>query len=242
MNNLGTASDNYFYSSMVADAKIMQEKLLNHDLMVRLQSNVISDELVKELAAMQVGYNFAFVSSLAQMRFNFNDSKKFIIDFLDPHLASEFGGDINAVDLKQDGTTHIKMIFDLTDSLSMTEKERMSWGEAVEEFFTKIIFGLIGNPNKGLALGALYADEIFANAWFTVFYSAMARYKEHMKKGIDLNFFQSHADEIEPAHQDHAVLLRGYCKEMCLEISDFNDGVDKFEKGLHNLFDNLNKI
>jgi hypothetical protein len=103
-----------------------------------------SVSFAKRIIATQFGYNFEFLTALTKMRKNFALYPDFICQFLDPHMATEFGANLEIVGLKQYGKTHIKMIYELAQSLTMTTEELSDWGKDAQIFFDRAILGLIG--------------------------------------------------------------------------------------------------
>ncbi|AUJ69332.1 hypothetical protein [Pseudoalteromonas sp. NC201] len=232
-------ANDHQYSLINEKISEKQKELEQHHLFELMKSHTPSTRFIKKLLAMQLGYNIYFISALANMRKVFCGHDKFLCSFLDPHMASEFGADIELVDLHQKGVTHIKMIFSLIDSMNMSPQEKCNWGQDCNNFFNFGIVNLIGGDDKAVALGALFADEIYANCWFSHFYKFIKKFSIENDLELDLEFFSSHANEIEPAHQDHAILLRSYCHSLNLNELGFNEGIELFGKEIVILFDSL---
>ncbi|MGB3263623.1 MAG: hypothetical protein WBA89_06660 [Microcoleus sp.] len=173
------------------------------------------------------------------MRRNFVLYPDFVCIFLDPHMSTEFGSNLDSVGLKQSGRTHIQMIYHLASSLQMNPEELCDWGSDAESFFERAMIGLIGSSDLGRALGALYADEVFASSWFPSYYEGFKNLEKRTNKGLNLDFFDSHANEIEPAHVDHAYHLLKFCENMNLEQKAFFEGYKTFQHHLSNKFSGL---
>lgn len=216
-----------------------QERFRKHPFLVSFQTGEFSTTFAKRIVATQLGYNFEFIKALTMMRRNFALHPNFVCKFLDPHLATEFGANLDSVGLKQSGTTHIQMIYDLASSLEMNPEELCDWGPDAQSFFEKGMIGLIGSCDLGRALGALYADEVFAGAWFPSYYEGFKNLEKRTQKSLNLEFFDSHANEIEPAHVDHAYHLLKFCEEMRLEKNAFVEGYTTFQHYLSNKFRGL---
>lgn len=216
-----------------------QEKLREHPFLVRFRTGDFSIAFAKRIVATQLGYNFEFIKALTMMRQNFALHPDFICTFLDPHMATEFGSNLDSVGLKQSGTTHIQMIYNLASSLQMSPEELCAWGSDAQTFFKGAMIGLIGGCNLGRALGALYADEVFASAWFPSYYEGFKSLEKRTGKRLNLEFFDSHANEVEPAHVDHAYHLLKFCEGMGLKQNAFIEGYTTFQHYLTNKFSGL---
>jgi hypothetical protein len=213
-----------------------QERFRTHPFLVDFQTGEFSISFAKRIVATQLGYNFEFLKALTMMRRNFALHPDFICTFLDPHMATEFGSNLDAVGLKQSGTTHIQMIYHLASSLQMKPEELCEWGSDAQSFFEGAMLGLIGGFDLGRALGALYADEVFAGAWFPSYYEGFKNLEKRTGKRMNLEFFDSHANEVEPAHVDHAFDLLKFREDMGLEQNAFVEGYTTFEHYLSKKF------
>ncbi|MBW4491224.1 MAG: hypothetical protein KME12_26005 [Trichocoleus desertorum ATA4-8-CV12] len=217
----------------------LSKQLLQTNFLSKLQTGDFSEDTAKHLVALQLGYNVKFLSALTEMRGNFLGDPDFISSFLDPHMSTELGSDLDSVGLKQHGKTHIAMLYSLATSLSMNKEELYNWGHSAQEFFERALLGLIGSPNRGRALGSLYADEVFANVWFPVYYEGFKNFCLRTDRMLDLEFFRSHADEIEPAHVEHASYLIQFCVTTNTSLDDFQEGYKTFHAHLVKKFNRL---
>ena len=224
------------YSKLKEDAQSLHKALLKNPFFAFVEAGEFQDDFVELLAIKQLRYNLAFVSALARMRSTFSNSPEFVVEFLDPHIATEFGGDLHVVDLKQPGQTHIAMVYDLVRSTGLQPECVGGADPTVERFLKNAITGLVGGRDKARALGALYADEILANAWFAPIHRGLAAFDRRTNRGLDLEFFRTHADEIEPAHEDHALLIFGYRNRLNLDRERFDAGVAEFVDELDRMF------
>ena len=216
-----------------------QEKLTEHPFLVAFRTGDFSMSFAKRIVATQFGLNFEFITALTMMRRNSVLYPDFVCRFLDPHMATEFGSDLEPVEFKQSGTTHIQMLYDIADSLQMSYEEICNWGSDAQTFFEDAIIGLIGGKDLGCALGALYADEVFAGAWLHSYYEGFQNFGKRTGKILNLEFFSSHANEVEPAHVKHALYLPKFCEDMNLEKNAFFDGYTNFLYHLNQKFSGL---
>lgn len=122
--------------------------------------------------------------------------------------------------------------------MSMTNEEQHDWGVPYQSFFDQAL-PLIGGSNLAMAIGTLYADEVFANIWFPIFQTAFKKYCDRTGKALDLEFFDSHANEIEPTHVEHASYLMEFCQTERLDTHDFLDGYRIFHHYLTEKFNGL---
>lgn len=227
------------HKTLMGELEAFARELPGHPFLISLEKTQLSIKEIKILVSEQFGYNFYFLKALINMRLQFRRYKKFIRYFLDPHISTELGSDLGSVGLYQTGETHVSMVYSLSESLSMTEEELDNWGPYAQKFFEKALIELIGGENFGKALGAAYADEIFASIWFPCYYKGFKRYCSQTGTNIDLEFFECHANEIEPAHVKHAAYLIDFCLEEEFQLHDFIDGYKAFYKLLTNKFDGL---
>lgn len=210
-----------------------------HPFLLSFRDGTFSLGFARQVAAMQVGYNLNVIVGLTQMRRGLVDHPAFICEFLDPLLATEFGADLDAVGLEQQGTTHIKTIFDLVRSLDMSAEDCRAWGEAASRFFDEALLGLLGGDSPAAAMGALFANEVFATAWYPVYHEGFRRFS--LKHGIpvDLVFLKSHGSEIELAHVEHVFQLLAYREAFQYELDAFADGYLRFSAALERKFASL---
>jgi pyrroloquinoline quinone (PQQ) biosynthesis protein C len=205
-----------------------RESCVKHPFLVELRRGRFSEGSARRLAAVQLGYNLAFVAALAKMRAHFAGHPRYLTEFLDPHLATEFGASLPGVGLVQSGRSHIDMIYALAASLGMEPAALLDWGPSAQQFFDDALSELLGGADVAHALGALFADEILASAWFPVYRDGFVRYRERGGRPLALEFFISHADEVEPAHMAHALALPSFCRELGLSPQRFDEGYDRF--------------
>jgi hypothetical protein len=215
----------------------LHHQLLATPLLQSIQIGDFSEAFAKRLVAGQYGYNIRFILELARMRGQALDYPN-LRSFIDRHLSTEFGSNLDFLELYQSGEPHICMIDSLASSLSMTNEERRDWGVSYQNFFDQAL-SLIGGANLAMAIGALYADEVFANVWLPVFQTAFKKYCDRTSKALDLEFFDSHANEIEPAHVEHASYLMEFCQIEGLNTRDFLDGYRIFHRHLTEKFNGL---
>ena len=211
----------------------------DHPFLKRFETGRFSMPFARKVAATQIGYNLWFLNALTSMRIHFAEYPEFVVGFLDKHLASELGGDLAEVGLEQEDETHIASIYKLVRSLDMTSTAAMQWGEAADSFFRQGLASLIGGMNKAEALGALYADEVLAAAWFPSFRNGFERYRSLTGAQLDCSFFYLHADHVEPAHVRHAAHLVEFRKEKGLDESAFESAFVTFHAALSTWYDAL---
>jgi pyrroloquinoline quinone (PQQ) biosynthesis protein C len=93
--------------------------------------------------------------------------------------------------------------------------------------------------NLDRSLGALYADEILTSAWFPIYHEGLKNFNDRVKGKLNLEFFDSHANEIEPAHVNHALHLLEFCQENQFDQSQFTKGYNDFKNYLCTKFTGL---
>ncbi|NER80307.1 MAG: hypothetical protein F6K42_12150 [Leptolyngbya sp. SIO1D8] len=232
-------NDSKVYSSLAQENQSLCRQLAEHSFLVKLRTGNFSRDVANFLVSEQLGYNTYFLMALTLMRRQFLEYPEFLCGFLDPHLSTELGADLESVGLSQNGKTHIAMIYSLAQTLEMPINKYDQWGEAAQIFFDQALIGLIGGKSSSKALGAAYADEVFANVWFPEYETAFLSFSARKKLSIDLEFFNSHANEIEPAHVRHADYLIDFCLTKEFKYVEFLDGYREFYLHLVNKFDGL---
>lgn len=218
-----------------------QKDFQDHPFLVAMRAGTYPLSFAKKLVATQLGYNFEFTIALTLMRKNFANHSSFLCTFLDPHMMSEFGSDLKSVGLKQSGKTHIKMIYELAESLNMNGSESTEWGVPASIFFDKALICTIGGKDLAKALGALYADEILAASWLPIYKESFHNFATLNDMSLSLEFFDLHADEIEPSHAEHAYYLIDYARKKGMDIEAFFHGFSVFVDRLSAKFFGLKK-
>ena len=211
----------------------------NHEFLRKFSEGTFETSFARKVAATQVGYNLYFISSLTAMRTNFGAYPEFVLGFLDSHLASELGGNIEHVGLVQDGETHIAMIYRLVETLGMSPKEAMNWGSSADTFFRDALTLTIGGQHQGEALGALYADEVLAASWFPKLREGFKNFAKNSGVEVDCTFFDIHADDVEPAHVAHATRLVEFSNHNGFGDDAFRRGFVTFRKKITTWFDSM---
>ncbi|MEZ4383504.1 MAG: hypothetical protein R3A79_19395 [Nannocystaceae bacterium] len=210
----------------------------DHPFLREFRDGTFSLPLAKAMAAMQVGYNLDVIVALTRMRRRLADHPEFICDLLDPLLATEFGGDLESVGLRQHGVTHIKSIYDLTDSLGMSAAERRMWGDAASRFFDEALTGIIGGDCAATAMGGLFANEVFATAWYPAYLEGFLSFSRRTGLDLDLTFLASHS-EIEVAHVEHVSQLLAWRDRLDVDRDAFEAGYRAFSAALERKFSAL---
>lgn len=218
-----------------------QAAFTQHPFLTDLGIRNLSLPFARRLTATQLGYNLAFVKALALLRIHFARFPSFIVEFVDPHLATEFGSDLPEHGLIQDGRTHVALVYDLAASLEMDAESLQAWGASADAFYQGAVGAMIGGPEHAVALGALYADEVLAAAWFPVLDSAFRRLRDRSMASLQLGFFTIHAEEVEYAHVEHAARLPRQCESMELDARRFEWGYVEFRRRLSQWFHDLHQ-
>lgn len=223
------------------DIEAERRRMGQHPFLVEFVRGSFSMDFAKQIAAMQVGYNLDVIVALARLRKGLVGHPQFICEFLDPLLATEFGANLDSVGLAQQGTTHIKMVFDLVRSLDMNAEDCRAWGEAASRFFDEALLGLIGGEHPAEAMGALFANEVFATAWYPAYYEGFRLFSEKHGLPTDLEFLRSHGREIELAHVEHVFQLLAYREAFGFEMDAFANGYRRFSDALERKFSSLHQ-
>ena len=229
------------YSIQKQKAIDVQKELRSSSFVTDIRLGKFSESFAKKLGIMQLRYNFEFIAALCSMRHLFQEHGEFIVSFVDPHIATEFGAGLAIVDFEQNSISHIKMIYDFVDSLGIERSELDIAVPELDYFFDSAIRKLIGGNNKAIALGALFADEVLANVWFSAMHEGLVNFSAQHDLKLDLEFFRSHADDIEPAHEEHAMILYSYSSRYQLDKNLFDHGISTFENSLLGLFTALHQ-
>lgn len=225
--------------SLASETQLLGNALLEHPFLFTLRSGKFSRSFLKLLIAEQLGYNIKFFIAISMMRGQFLGYPEFVTDFLDPHLATELGANLESVGLQQSGITHIAGLYLPAAALKMEKEDLYHCGNAAQKFFEQALVGLIGGSNLSQALGAIYADEVFANVWFPSYLDGIKNHCIEAGIDLDLEFFESHANNIEPAHVEHASYLLRFCLTSGFDWNEFLNGYRGFYRLLVEKFDGL---
>lgn len=220
--------------------QVERGRMSGHPFLREFKKGTFSLRLAKQIAAMQVGYNLDVIVALTRMRRRLADHPEFICDLLDPLLATEFGADLESVGVRQQGITHIKTIYDLTDSLGLSAEERRAWGDAASRFFDEALTGLIGGGCAATAMGGLFANEVFATAWYPAYFEGFLRFSRRAGLDLDLFFLESHS-EIEVAHVEHVSQLLAWRERLDVDPDAFEAGYRAFSAALERKFWSLHE-
>jgi len=235
--DIPTSQKDMLFVAGLASAK----KLKGHPFLTAFSRGLFSHTFAEKITAAQIQYNFDFLIALALLRKSLAPYPNFIVEFCDPHLASELGSSLPNHGLIQSGETHLAMIYRLADSLQMDQSARETSHASSKTFFQSGVLHLIGNDDPCVAIGALYADEVLAEVWFPAMHQGFLAFQQNHGVELDLEFFSSHADAIEPAHVEHAdQILRFRAKNrLCME--KFQYGYNTFCNRLSDWFDQLHQ-
>ena len=218
-----------------------RDRMGSHPFLLAFREGAFSLDFARQIASMQVGYNLEVIVALTRMRRTLAHHPAFVWKFLDPLLATEFGGDLDAVGLHQQGVSHVKMIYDLTRSLGMEGAALRAWGPEASRFFDEALNGLIGGACPAAAMGALYANEVFATAWYPALFEGFQAFSNRCDTALDLVFLESHGGAIELSHVEHVVQLLNYREALGLERAAFSDGYRRFSAALERKFTALHQ-
>lgn len=136
---------------------------------------------------------------------------------------TEFGAKLNAVGLKAQRATHYEHLINFAKSYDYQQNSPLKTTSVVSRMSLQGM-SFFSDQDLAFALGALYADEVYAYICLPVFYHGFLKYNELTGVMGDLTFLKIHALESEPAHIKHAKYLFDYVEQYGLSIDRFKEG------------------
>lgn len=208
-------------------------------LLKQISSGELNDQFISSFMSCLLVENYYFLIEMAKMRLNFAKYSEFIIDFLDPHTLTEYGGALQAYNLKALNTTHYAMLIKFMQSFQKASGINVQiTGVPAADFAIEGI-KLMGSKDVSLALGALYADEVYGFIALPFLYESFSLYTKNRNTHLSLAFLKVHACDAEPAHIGHAMELFDIVKKYELDENAFERGYALFMSFTLKKFDAL---